>query len=298
MKYLVTGGLGFIGSNLVDKLVEEGHDVSVIDNLSTGKRENKNENVQYHIFDINNADKMLEVSKGVDAIFHLAALARVQRSIDDPIGTNKANVNGTLVVLNTARLNNIERVIYSSSSSVYGKKENPIMQEDMLVNPEHPYGLQKLIGELYCQMFSRLFDVNTICLRYFNVYGKRQVTEGDYALVIGKFLRHKKEGKKMTVYGDGTQTRAYTHVSDVVNANIAASKYKLLPRPFSTFNIGTGVETSINEIVKLLGGDAEYLDNPRGKFEELRKAADFTRARTLLGWEPKVTIEEGIKELL
>lgn len=299
MKYLVTGGLGFIGSNLVDRLVEDGHEVIVFDNLSTGKKEYRNPRATYHYYDINNAYMMQELSKGVDTIFHVAAWARVQRSLDDPIGTNKANVDGTLTVLNTARINKIKRVVYSSSSSVYGNQDSPEMIETMTPNPLHPYGLQKLFGEMYCNLYSKLFGVETVCLRYFNVYGKRQITEGDYALVIGKFLRQKAEGKRMTIYGDGTQTRAYTHVSDVVRANIMASKIQMGTNfNTTTLNIGTAVETSVNDIVRLLDGVAEYLKNPRGSFEEQRKSANFSKAKELMGWEPRTTIEEGINQLL
>ncbi len=301
MKVLVSGGLGFIGSNLVDALINEGHEVYVVDDMSTGKLDYKNKSpkAQYWYSSITNKTLMLELTAEVEAIFHVAAWARLMRSIDDPLGTNENNITGTLTLLECARHNNVPRFIFSSSSSVYGQQVSPEMQESMLPYPLHPYALQKWCGEKYCQMYSRLFGLQTICLRYFNVYGKRQVIQGDYALVIGKFLRQKSEGKPMTIYGDGEQTRAYTHVSDVVNANILAYKRKMEPGQNIILNIGTSEETSVNKITEMLGGEVEHIiPNPRGNFEERRKAANFSLAKQILGWEPKITIGEGIKRLI
>ena len=299
MKYLVTGGLGFIGSNLVDALVENGHEVIVVDDLSTGQESYKNEKATTVIESITNHERMLELTQSVDAIFHVAAWARLQRSVDDPLGTNNANIVGTLSMLQAARINKVPRFIFSSSSSVYGEQADPIMREDMELNPLHPYALQKWAGEQYCKLFSRLFQMNTVCLRYFNVYGPRQIVKGDYALVIGKFLRQKAEGGAMTIYGDGEQTRAYTHVSDVVRANILAANMPYRASNFDVFNIGTNVETSINQIADMLGGERQYINpNPRGNFEERRKAANNQKALDVLGWQPSVSIEEGVKRLL
>lgn len=300
MKCLVTGGLGFIGSNLVDTLIEQGHQVKVVDDLSTGKMSYTNKKARYIIETITNYKRMLEFAEGCDVIFHVAAWARLQRSINDVIGTNNANEVGTVTLLEVARQLGIKRFIFSSSSSVYGEQQSPIMNELMYPNPLHPYALQKWAGERYCQLYTRLFGLQTIILRYFNVYGRRQILEGDYTLVIGKFIQQKKEGKKMTVYGDGTQTRAYTNVKDVVRANLLAMKLKMSDEgETTTLNIGTSKETSVNEIVKMLGGDAEYIiPNPRGKFEEKRKSADYWKAQMTFGWTPEVTIEEGIKELI
>lgn len=300
MKYLVTGGLGFIGSNLVEYLLEKKHDVVIVDDLSTGKESYRNPKATYHNCSIVDVNSMIKITKGVDGIFHLAAWARLQRSINDPLGTNNTNITGTLVLLQAARINEIKNFIFSSSSSVYGKKENPIMKETMSTNPLHPYALQKLAGEMYCKLFSNLFGIRTIMLRYFNVYGPRQVVDGDYALVIGKFMKQKKEGKKMTIFGDGKQTRAYTHVSDVVRANLLAMKFCSAGKIRSEiFNIGTAEETSVNEIAKMLGGEVKHIiPNPRGEFEERHKVADYSKALKVLGWRPKVTIQEGIKRLL
>lgn len=299
MKYLVTGGLGFIGSNLVDYLLEKGHEIEVVDDLSTGKESYENSKATYHRYSITELDHMMELTKGIDGIFHVAAWARLQRSIDDPLGTNHANITGTLTLLQAARINNIKRFVFSSSSSVYGQQDKAVMTETMLLNPLHPYALQKLTGEMYCRMYSRLFDINTVILRYFNVYGPRQIIDGDYALVIGKFLRQKESNEKMTVYGDGEQTRAYTHVTDVVRANLMAMELSMDKGESETFNIGTDKETSVNQITEMLGGEVEHvIPNPRGEFEERRKAADFSKALRILGWKPEVTIEEGIKRLI
>lgn len=299
MRYLVTGGLGFIGSNLVDYLLEKGHEIVVVDDLSTGKKSYKNPKASYYNYSITDLNLMTRLTKGMDGIFHLAAWARLQRSINDPLGTNHANITGTLTLLQAARINKIKKFVFSSSSSVYGKQKNPMMKETMHANPLHPYALQKLTGEMYCKLFSKLFDIRTVALRYFNVYGPRQIIDGDYALAIGIFMRQKKENKKMTIYGDGEQTRAYTHVSDVVKANLLAMELPMKKGQSEIFNIGTDKETSINEITKMLGGEVKHIiPNPRGNFEERRKAANYSKAARILGWQPTVTIEEGIVRLL
>jgi len=298
MKYIVTGGAGFIGSNLVDALIEQGHEVAILDDLSTGNIKNVNKKATIYKQDISKDLKNLyHIFEDVDCLFHLAAWARVPRSIEDPIGTNKVNVTGYLNILQACRLYNI-KIICSSSSSVYGDQNTHIMSEFMSLSPKSPYGLQKVICEQYSELFCKLFDMSIVSLRYFNVYGNRQVTEGAYALVIGKFLEQKNNNKPMTIYGDGTQTRAYTHVSDVIKANILASNiYKGLGH--TILNIGTDKETSVNDIAKMIGGKTEHIiPSPRGKFEEMRKCANFILAKELIGWEPKVSIEDGIKELI
>lgn len=307
MKYLVTGGLGFIGSNMVDYLAEQGHEVTVIDDVSTGTKDNMNRSnhVRYYMYPdgLNHVQQLTDMLKdNVGGVFHFAAWARLQRSIDDPIGTNHANVDGSVSLLEACRRAGIKKVVLSSSSSVYGLKDNPKMKEDMSLNPQHFYALQKKTMEEYGKLFSELFDIDVTVLRYFNVYGPRQIITGDYALVIGKFLRQLKEGKKVTIYGDGEQTRAYTHVQDVIRANMLAMNFKHEWKKFDVFNIGTDVETSINRIADLLQINKdlrEYIvPNPRGNFEERRKCADYTKAREILGWIPEVTIEEGIDDLL
>lgn len=191
--------------------------------------------------------------------------------------------------------------MYSSSSSVYGNQETYIMNEPLMhPSPISPYALQKYIGELYARMFNRLFDMEIISLRYFNVYGPRQSTEGAYALVIGKFILARNEKRSLTIYGDGNQTRDFTHVTDVVEANIKAMTVRKYELPqYKEFNIGTGKETSVNEIANLVGGKKEHIiPNPRGEYEELRKCADTSQALTFLDWNARVSIEDGIAELL
>ena len=296
MKCLVTGGCGFIGSHLVDRLVELGHDATALDDLSTGGREHLNPRAALIEGSVTDAELVDSASAGVDWIFHTAAWPRIPRSIQDPIGTHDVNVNGTLNVLQAARLNGVRRVVNSSSSSVYGDQHTHLMREDMTPNPKSPYALQKLIGEQYAGMFARLFELEVVSLRYFNVYGPRQAMEGAYTLVIPRFLKMRDAGDPLTVYGDGKQTRGYTHVSDVVEANILAAAAELPQREHAALNIGPREETSVNEIAAIIGGEVEHvIPNPRGEFEERRKAADNSRAKAVIGWEPRVPLHEGIR---
>lgn len=300
MKCLVTGGCGFIGSHLVDRLVELGHDVTALDDLSTGGRERLNPHAALIEGSVTDAGLVGDATAGVDWIFHMAAWARILRSIDDPISTHEVNVNGTLNVLQAARASGARRVINSSSSSVYGDQDTHLMREDMTPNPKSPYALQKLIGEQYAAMFALRFGLDVVSLRYFNVYGPRQVTaaDGAYTLVIPRFLRMRDAGEALTVYGDGKQTRAYTHVSDVVEANILVASADLPAGEHAALNIGSTEETSVNEIAAMIGGKVEHvIPNPREKFEERRKAADNSRAKATIGWEPRVPLSDGMADL-
>lgn len=300
MKCLVTGGCGFIGSHLVDRLVELGHDVTALDDLSTGGRESLNPHAALIEGSVTDVGLVEDATAGVDWIFHMAAWARILRSIDDPISTHEVNVNGTLNVLQAARASGARRVINSSSSSVYGDQDTHLMREDMTPNPKSPYALQKLIGEQYAAMFALRFGLDVVSLRYFNVYGPRQVTaaDGAYTLVIPRFLRMRDEGEALTVYGDGKQTRAYTHVSDVVEANILVASADLPAGEHAALNIGSAEETSVNEIAAIIGGKVEHvIPNPREKFEERRKAADNSRAKATIGWEPRVPLSDGMADL-
>ena len=194
---------------------------------------------------VTSLDALISATKGADAVFHLAALARLERSMDDPTGTHAVNVTGTLNVLRAAAVNKVPRVINSSSSSVYGDQPTRVMHEDMHPSPKSPYALQKLMGEQHCELFTRLYGLSVVSLRYFNVYGPRQDAEGPYPLVIPKFLRMRDLGLPLTVYGDGTQVRAYTHVSDVVEANVLAASHRMsILRKHLVLNIGTDEETS------------------------------------------------------
>lgn len=293
MKYIVTGGAGFIGSNLVDALVSEGHEVWVIDNLSTGKEENINSLAKLFVCDISYIDHitpMLEVMKGADAVFHLAGLARVQPSIKDPHKFNKVNVNGTLHVLTAAKEAGVRRVVYSASSSAYGDATIFPTPENHPTDPLSPYGLQKLIGEQYCRVFYHCYGLETVSLRYFNVFGERQSLDGAYKLVMGIFADQRINGKPLTITGDGEQRRDFTYVGDVVRANILASHSKFIGKGES-INIGNGDNRSINEIANLIGGPIDYIEK---RLEPQQTLADNTRAKDLLGWEPTTTVEDWI----
>ncbi len=296
MRHVVTGGCGFIGSHLVDRLVDLGHEVIVLDDLSTGKKAYLNPAAALVQGSVTDAGLVASATEGADSIFHTAAWARVPRSIEDPVGTHDVNVNGTLNVLQAARENGVRRVIYSSSSSVYGSQPTHVMREGMTPAPKSPYALQKLIGEQYADMFARLFNMQVVSLRYFNVYGPRQADEGAYVLVIPRFIKLRDQGKPLTLYGDGSQTHGYTHVSDVVSANVSAMEAELPSGENTVLNVGPNEETSINEIAAMIGGEVEYVfPNPRAMYEERRKSADNSKAKTLIGWEPRIPISEGIR---
>lgn len=292
MRTLVTGGAGFIGSNLVDELINQGHEVVVLDNLSTGKKENINPQAKFIEADITNLEQIKPHFVGLDYVFHLAALPRVQWSIENPIETHAANINGTLNVFLAARDAKVKRLVYSASSSAYGDTQVLPLKEDLLPMPMSPYGLHKYVGEHYARLFSLLYGLETVSLRYFNVYGPRMAFEGAYVTVIAVFLRQKKEGKKMTIVGDGSQTRDFTFISDVVRANILASQSPKVGKG-EVLNIGAGQNYSVNEIAKRLGGEVEYIA-PR--IEPHDTLADIMKARNLLGWQPQVNLEEGLKK--
>ena len=299
MHCVVTGGCGFIGSHIVDALIRDGCDVAVIDDLSTGNLEYLNPAAELVEGSVADGELVRSATEGATWVFHLAALPRVQQSVDDPIGTHAINVNGTLNVLQAARENGVERVVVSSSSSVYGDQDTHLMTEDLPANPMSPYGLHKLIGEQYADLFATLFGLQVVSLRYFNVYGPRQSAEGAYALVIPHFLRLRDEGKPLTIYGDGQQTRDYVHIDDVVRANMHAAQSELPPGRAVALNVGSGEETSVNEIAELVGGEVEHIfPNPRGAFEELRKCADTSRAKSVISWEPHIRLAEGIRSVL
>src|SRR3989338_4109508 len=270
MKIVVTGGAGFIGSHLVDALVERGFKVHVIDNLSAGKKENVNKKAVLHIADIRNLKEIKPIIRGADYVFHLAALPRVQYSIENPEETHDVNVSGTLNVLFAAKDGGVKRVIYSASSSAYGDQKRMPLLENMPAAPKSPYGLQKYIGELYCRLFSEVYGLPTVSLRYFNVYGPRFNPEGPYALVIGKFILQRKLGQPLTITGDGKQTRDFTHVSDVVRANLLAMESKKVGRGES-INIGAGNNQSIHHIAELIGGPVELIS---ARFEPRHTLAD------------------------
>jgi len=291
---VVVGGAGFIGSNLTEELVGQGYDVHVVDNLVGGAREHVDPAATFHEVDMCEYDAIAPIFEGADTIFLLAALPRVQYSIEHPLETNRVNVGGILNVLVAAKDAGVRRVVYSASSSAYGEQETMPLVETMPTAPISPYGLQKYIGEQYCALFSKVYSIETVSLRYFNVYGKNQDPEGAYALVIGKFLKHKKEGKPLTITGDGEQTRDFTSVRDVVRANILASQSEKVGKG-EAINIGSGNNCSINKIAELIGGEVEYIP---ARLEPKHTLANIGKAKELLGWEPEVMIEDGIRELL
>jgi UDP-glucose 4-epimerase len=293
MKILVTGGAGFIGSNLVDKLIDEGYKVFIIDNLSSGKKENINKKAVFYKADICHLDKILPLFKEIDYVFHLAANPRVIFSVENPIESHKVNVDGTLNVLYASYKNRVKRLIFASSSAVYGDIKKLPLKENITPNPISPYGLHKLIGEYYCKLFSNIYNLETVCLRYFNVYGPRMDTSGPYALVIGKFLKLRKENKPLTIYGDGKQTRDFIYVDDVVKANILAMKSKKVGRG-EIINICSGKNYSINYIAKLIGGKKIYFSARKGEIKHA--LGDNSLAKKLLGWKPEISLEEGIEK--
>ena len=297
MKYVITGGAGFIGSNIVERLVKEGNEVHVIDNFSFGKLKNCNKKAHYHNVDlsqISNFDQIKNICKNADSVFHLACIARVQPSIENPIEYEMNNTIGSVNILKASVQSNVRRFIYSSSSSVYGNQINLPLNEDFKTNPLSPYGAQKLYGEILCKTFSKVYGLETVCLRYFNVYGEKQNIDGAYALVIGIFLNQRFNKKPLTVRGDGSQRRDFTYVGDVVKANILASKSKDVGSG-EIINIGYGKNKSINEIASYIGGSIKYIEPVLEPFETL---ADNLKAKKLLNWEPKQDVKSWIKDYI
>jgi UDP-glucose 4-epimerase len=296
MKVLVTGGAGFIGSNLVDVLLDKGYDVSIIDDFSTGKRNNINPKASLFEFSLQTIDnnKLISILDGVEVVYHTSALARVQPSIKDPIRYNEANVTAIVNLLTACTMAKVKRVVYSASSSAYGDAKIFPTPETHPTDSLSPYGLQKYIGELYCKMFSKVYGIDTVCLRYFNVYGERMNFEGAYKTVIGVFAEQKKNNKPLTISNDGKQKRDFTYVGDVVAANILAGESK---ETFvgEVFNIGNGHNISINEVADMIGGEKIYGDQRLEPFETL---ADNTKAKNILGWKPTGDLKEFISNKL
>lgn len=311
MKAIVTGGAGFIGSHLVDALVERGDKVLVIDNLSPlagGRRENINSRSLFLEADIRNdislindfkSKKTLRDFKQVDYIFHCAALPRVQLSWKKPKITHNVNVLGTMNIITLAVLLNAKRMVHSSSSSIYGNQATLPLKEDMFANPLSPYGLQKFDAEKYCQFLCQPEQINrlngAVCLRYFNVYGPRQSDDSPYSTVISRFLKARKDCVDAVIYGDGEQRRDFTHVSDVIRANILAAESPNVGMG-EVINIGAGKNHSVNQIFMIIGGSRRY-EAPRSG-EPRETLADIRKARGLLGWEPQISLEQGIAGLL
>lgn len=283
---MVTGGAGFIGSHLVDKLIELGHEVSIIDDMSGGKIENVNEKARLHVLDIS---RDYFDFHDIDYVFHLAAIPRVPYSVEYPKETHDANVTGTLNVLLAAEEARVKKVIFASSSSVYGDQELPL-KETYRTMPKSPYALHKSMGEQYMTLFNDLFDVPTVSLRFFNVYGPRADPNSEYSLVVAKFLKYKRDQLKLPIYGDGKQTRDFTYVSDVVDACILAMEKNIRGEVINVCN-GRGV--SVLQVADWIGGEKDFQKKRVG--DVLHTLGDNTKIKKLLDWEPKVKMEDGIK---
>lgn len=293
--YLVTGGAGFIGGHVAEALLKHGHAVRILDNFSTGKRSNIPAGAELFEADITNLESIRPAFDGVDGVFHLAALARIPYSIEHPIESAQTNIMGTLNVLVAARDAKVKRVVYSASSSAYGAQAEMPLRPDMPPNPLNPYALQKYVGELMAEEFSRFYGLETVSLRYFNVYGPRMANDGAYVTVIAIFIRRRLAGETLTVAGDGEQTRDFTHVLDVVRANIAAMNSSSVGKG-EVLNVGAGKHWSINDVARIVGGETTHIEPRFGEAKDSLADISFTKEK--LGWEPQVAFEEGMKDLL
>lgn len=292
-KAVVTGGAGFIGSHLVDALLARGFDVHTIDDYAAGKRTDRMaEKAIHHEASITDYAAIAPVLSGAQYVFHLAALPRVQDSIDHPLETFAANVTGTLTLLQAAKEGKVGKVIFASSAATYGDLATMPLSENMPVQPKSPYGLHKKMGEDACRLWSDIYRLPTVSLRFFNVYGPRFDPQGAYALVVGKFLSLRKEGKPLSIAGDGSHTRDYVHVSDVVAALMAAAESS--SGTGDVFNVATGKETSVKNLANLIGGPTESAPE---RLEPTRCVADISKTRDALRWEPKISLEDGIAAL-
>ena len=303
----VTGGAGFIGSNLAEHLLAMGFSVTVIDNLSTGKKQNLSgwseragDRFQFLAADINDTDRLHRAFAGVSYVFHLAAIPSVARSIEDPAATQLANINGTLSVLSAARQAGVKRVIAASSSSIYGDEPNLPKKEERIGRCLSPYALSKFVTEDYCRLFWKLYGLETVALRYFNVFGPRQDPDSDYAAVIPRFVTRMLADKPPIVYGDGEQTRDFTFVSDVVDANWKAATSPDVAG--QVFNIGGGLRTSLNQLIaafnRILGTQITPVYEPARKGDVRDSAADIAKARNTIGYSPAVSLEAGLERVV
>jgi UDP-glucose 4-epimerase len=293
---LITGGAGFIGSHLVDAFLEQDFDIIVLDNFSTGRPQNLDhvkEKIQIIECDISQVGQWQNKFKNVEKVFHLAALADIVPSIENPDKYYKSNVNGTFNVLEACRKHNVKKIVYSASSSCYGIPDEYPTKETAEIRPQYPYALTKNLGEQLIMHWCQLYELPAVSLRFFNVYGPRSRTSGTYGAVFGVFLAQKLAGKPYTIVGDGKQTRDFTFVSDIVAAIIAAAKSDVSGE---IINIGSDNTYSVNRLVELLGGDVVHI--PKRPGEPDCTWADISKARKLLNWQPKVGLKEGVSILL
>ncbi len=299
MKILVTGGCGFIGSHMVDRLLSEGHKVIVIDNLSTGRLKNiehlkGNPNVELNIHSLSDYKSILPLFKNVDQVFHYAALADIVPSIEKPLEYHEANVNGTINLLEACRAHNVKRIIYAASSSCYGIPDNYPTEETAPIRAQYPYAVTKYLGEEYCMYWHKVYNMNITSMRFFNVFGTRSRTSGTYGAVFGVFLAQKLKNKPFTVVGDGSQTRDFTYVTDIVDACYTAAQNNSCIGQI--MNVGSGNTYSINKLIELLGGEVIYI--PKRPGEPDCTFANIKKIQNTIGWSPKVTFEEGVKKML
>ena len=302
MKALVTGGAGFIGSHIVDRLLQDGHDVVVLDDFSTGHRENLADNPKLQIVeaDIGNFDTVNDCMQGVDWVFHKAAVASVPRTVNDPVGSSAVNYQGTLHVLEAARQNGTKRVVFASSAALYGDEPTLPKVETMLPVTLSPYAVDKLASEYACGMYTRLYGLETVSLRYFNVYGPRQDPSSPYSGVISIFADKLNQGATPTIFGDGEQTRDFVFVSDVVEANMrAVSRDEPVGQ---VINIATGHKITLNELlktfcdIKQVAFNADYQDPRQGDIKE--SYANVDKAASILEWQSTVGLDQGLRELI
>jgi nucleoside-diphosphate-sugar epimerase len=299
-RFLVTGGAGFIGSHLVKRLIREGGKIRVVDDLSTGKEERLSSvrsGIEFLKGDLADPAVCNEAVRDVDFVFHQAAIPSVQRSMDDPLGTNQANVVGTVNLLESSRQNGVRRFVYAASSSAYGNSEVLPKEESMVPNPCSFYALQKFIGERYCQLYHDLFGLETVSLRYFNVFGPEQDPDSEYSAVIPKFIDRLLAGKPLVVYGDGEQSRDFTYVENAVQANLLALRADGVSG--KVFNVGCGQNITLNRMIRVLESivsiEAHVTYAPARAGDVRHSLADLTLATRYLSYEPVVTVEEGLK---
>ncbi len=298
LQTLVTGGAGFIGSHLVERLLRDGHRVRVVDNFSTGREENlagfvDHPNLQVENLDVANFTRLLPLMQGVDWVFHLAGLADIVPSIQHPLAYHATNVDGSMAVAEAARLSGVSRLIYAASSTCYGLPDTVPTPETAPIRPMYPYALSKYIGEEIILNWHKIYGLPAISLRFFNVYGPRSRTTGTYGAVFGVFLAQKLAGKPYTVVGDGKQTRDFTYVTDVADAFVRAAQSTVSG---AIFNVGSGGTYSINSLVELLGGNVVHV--PKRPGEPDCTFADTRKIEEVLGWEAQVSFRDGVARML
>ena len=300
-RYLVTGVAGFIGRSIAQRLLSEGHSVRGIDNLSTGKRNNLHglDHLDFIAADITDTDAITRACEGIDIVFHEAALASVPRSVSDPVPTNHANVTGTVEVLNASRKAGVRRIVYAGSSSAYGDSPTLPKREDMLPNPISPYAVSKLAGEHYMASFSRVYGLETVTLRYFNVFGPYQDPNSQYSGVLARFIPMMLRGEAPTIHGDGEQSRDFTFIDNVVHANLLAVAAPAERVAGKAFNVATAARCTLNQtaeiLKKLTGYNGHVYHGPARAGDVKHSLADISAAAEALGYEPKVSFEEGLK---